>query len=429
MYKTLIATGKAFFLLLSLSLFSYTASANVLALDLTKVKYGAGLENRINFLIQNVAMYDHWVHDWKAVIPKDATVKNLTSLYADLEKLNTKNAETYLLMGDVAHYLYNMETEAYFQKAVDNYNAAKALAPTDTRVYWFLGNHYSLSAKMVWGIEQYNIAFKYPRPAAYDVLFWSDYAVACINAGMASSARYASARASKAAGSTTFVEKQIQKVTGNMLKTIPSDTTLAAKDMWYVMGLNGTDRIFTNRVLGLQIAIDTTWKLNVGGLKNGGYIMMIPPQLQAPKGNKIGFSIMVMARPAAPGETLEQQAEKFIGKHEDVKKMSFDVGNLKNCRAYLIKNPKVYPEWGGSRMYGLLIERDMPEYPGVAIELPADPPKQGEVGKVTYFRPLQKYTRLNGKLFYTVMLDSCDDIFKPSDEAFRQFLSKKIIIE
>src|ERR1019366_1647108 len=132
-----------------------------------------------------------------------------TILYNGVDKLPAKNAETELLLGDVAHYLYNMEVDEYYQKAVDHYLQAKALAPEDYRLYWFLGNHYALSANQVLSIQTFQTAMKYLPKRSVHELFWADYSVACTDASMPGTARYAAHQSSIIAGKMTYIEEQI----------------------------------------------------------------------------------------------------------------------------------------------------------------------------------------------------------------------------
>src|SRR5271170_6427635 len=102
---------------------------NVNGIDFSKVAYPKTLQDQVDFLRENDGIYNHWVHNWTNKIPKETVIGKLTSLYNELEKIPAKNTETELLLGDIAHYLYNLETEAYYQKALDHYQAAKSMSP------------------------------------------------------------------------------------------------------------------------------------------------------------------------------------------------------------------------------------------------------------------------------------------------------------
>ena len=57
----------------------------------------------------------------------------------------------------------------------------------------------------------------------------------------------------------------------------------------------------------------------------------------------------------------------------------------------------------------MVFKREAPEFPGILFEEPAGPeaPKDG---KVRYFRPQDRICRLDGPLYYVVMLDTADSV-------------------
>lgn len=422
---------KAFTIVFTLLLLAFIpkANANINAIDFKKVNYPENLQSQITFLVDNVNIYNHWVHDWTAAISKKDVEKNLTSLYTGLDKLPNKNIETHLLLGDIAHYLYNMELESYYKKAVDNYLAAKAVDAKDYRVYWFLGNHYSLSATAVLSINTYKMAMPYLPAPNPNPLFWADYAIACANASMQGTARYAAHQASLVAGQKLSIEDDINGVTMAMTKSPPADTVLTNQDIWSPSDKNGEHIIFNNRTLGTQLSVNPNWGIDLGGLKNRtSYAMLSPQAAISKKGKKIGYSMLVMTKVASNGQSLKEYLDLVTGNAEYKKTITMDVGAIKNCLAYEIKDPGLYKENGGGHCYAIAIERDNPEYPGLAIELPIDLPKQGNKN-IVYYTSTQKYSRIKGRIYYLIMLDTCEDIFGESFSVFKDFLDKRIIIE
>jgi hypothetical protein len=415
------ATIKSLILLLSI-IICQKASGNVNAIDFTKISYPKELQAQVDFLRDNDGLYNHWVHDWTNKIPKNTVVDNLISLYNGLDKLLAKNAETELLMGDIAHYLYNLEIEEYYQKAIDHYMRAKALRPEDYRVYWFLGNHYALSASQVLSIQTYQMAMRYlPKPTAH-ALFWADYAVACANASMPGTARYAAHQSSIIAGKTTYIEEQILGVTKNILHSPPPDTTMSSRDMWSITGRQANRLIFNNYVLGTRMAIDSTWVLDVGGFKNEmGYVTFNPHKATAKNGREIGYSILLLTKVPAPGQTLQQFFDKFTSQYKNRQAVDITANRFKNIISYEFKVPDVYTDIGGGHMYAMAIERGQPDFPGLTLEAPIEVPKQAG-GEVKYYRSSRLYDRLRGKLYYFILLDTCEYIHDESLAVFKDFL-------
>jgi hypothetical protein len=417
-------------ILLFSSSFLYGYS-NVNAIDFSKISYPKSLQNEVDFLRNNDGIYNHWVHNWTASVSKEKVTEKLTLLYRELEKLPAKNVEAELLLGDIAHYLYNMEEDAYYQKAVDHYRAAQTISQEDYRVYWFLGNHYALSDQQVLSIQTYKVAFKYlPRPTPHE-LFWADYAVACANANMQSTARYAAHQSSKLAGAESYIEKEILPVTTNALHAPPPDTTIKSSDMWITCGREGKELLINNYLLGIRVAFDTTWKSSAGDYKDyKAYVTFKPNAVTAKKnGKKINYSILVLTQAVSNNLTLEQFLEKFIAGYKNRKPVKFNIGNISDCMAYEIIEPSMYTDIGGGHMYAIAIERNLPAYPGMAIEEPQDLPKSGKGSGMTYYRSNRSFGRLSNKLYYLILLDSCEYIHEESLAVFEDFLENRLVIE
>jgi hypothetical protein len=403
--------------------------SNINAIDFSKTHLTSQEKPLVTFLQNNVGLYDHWVHNWAYPVPKDVAVKNLTSLYDHLEKLDNKNLEDDLLAGDVAHFLYNMELDTYYEKAVDNYNKAMRLSPNDYRVYWFLGNHYALSNNPIKAIQNYATSLKLSTgdPGGY---FWFDYAFATFTAGMPSTSRYAIEHSVKDFGkadkmSSLFIE-QLKKAS----KVPVADTTIAIKDMWSVTGRDQKRIVLVNRVAGIRVAIDSTWVFQpTDYTKNGEGIPIQPPTIISKKNNEpIGYSILVLAKIPQPNQSLSDFIAIFTQKNDVIKPVKL-TDRYKNSIAYDIVDTTIYKNIGGGHMYMIAIERDEPAYPGMALEQADNSLSKGEVGKVNYYNVRQKFTRLKGKLYYLVLLDSCEYIHDESLAVFKDFLENGLVIE
>ena len=407
------------------------AYGNVNAIDFTKVNYPKQLQQKIDFLKDNDGIYNHWVHTWSAQIPKTTVVENLASLYTELQKVASKNVETELLLGDIAHYLYNLETEEYYQKAIDHYQLAQALAPTDYRVYWFLANHYALSAKQTLSIQIYQTALQYlPKPSPHS-LFWADYSVACANAEMYGASAYAARQTSKLQGQESYVEGQISAIIKSTLKSPPADSTINAKDMWSFSGKQDDHLTFTNWVLGTRITVDSTWNLDLGAFSNHvAHMTFTPNKATAKNGQKIGYSILILANEPKVNESLQQYMDRFTGKYKNRRPANLTVGSFKNIISYEIKDPEMYQQIGGGHMYAIAFESTGPDFPGMALEAPVEIPKKGEKGKgVRYYKTNRHFSRLTGSLYYFILLDSCEFIHDESFTVFKDFLKNGVTIE
>ena len=129
--------------------------ANVDFIDISKISSDSKLVTAFNFIKDNQQYYDHWTSEWSYNKPKEELIKKLQDNYTIFSSLTNKSEELYLLLGDIAHYLYNLDDTAYYDVAVNNYTSAIKSNPKDFRTYWFLGYHYALSNVPTEAIENF----------------------------------------------------------------------------------------------------------------------------------------------------------------------------------------------------------------------------------------------------------------------------------
>jgi len=75
------------------------------------------------------------------------------------------------------------------------------------------------------------------------------------------------------------------------------------------------------------------------------------------------------------------------------------------------------------------IEREAPKYPGLLLETPASIPKTKLGERPTVYRAQGSKKRFDGRIFYLIMLDSCEDIHEQSYAIFKTFFDNQLIIE
>jgi len=407
-------------------LLSGYAHANINAIYLSRIPSSQSINKELTFLKENCQLYDHWVHDWNYSVPKDTVVARLTFIYNKLTPILNKNEETYLLLGDVAHYLYNLELEPYYEKALTNYKAAITSASSDYRAYWFLANHYSLAAQPSLAIATYNIAFRNLTQKP-DENLWVDYSIACTNAGMLGTAQFAAHQLSLVQGKKSHLEEQITTVAAHQLKTPPADTTIVAKDLWGSYGKNGEKLQVINWLNGIKFKVDSLWELQLGDYKNKTTFATFKPlSITAKNGKKIDYSILLLAKVADNGETLQQFLDKFSTKSKNKKPYVFEFGKkTENSISIEATDPDIYPNIGGSHFYTIVFERNPPEFAGMKIEEPITMPTNG--GGMAYYTMNAKYKHLPKKIYYLVMLDTCGFINNESLSVFNDFLSTFVV--
>ena len=148
--------------------------ANVNFIDIKKIGDEDKYIKAFEFLKDNQQYYDHWSNEWTYNKSREVLIKELKKNYFTFSSL-PKNTELFLLLGDISHYLYNLNDSASYKLAVNNYNEAIKSNPYDYRGYWFLGYHYALSNLPNEAFDNFLKAEKL-SPAKQASEFWNNYA-------------------------------------------------------------------------------------------------------------------------------------------------------------------------------------------------------------------------------------------------------------
>jgi|GEM_PF-5735358 len=132
-----------------------------------------------------------WSSEWKHDVPKEQAIelaKKTIALADDVIKDKPDHAEMLIFKGMMAHYAYNLDLQEYNDIAEKSFKAAQALLPDDIRPRWFLGKHYTLSARPALGMQTITPIIKKNAPEQLPARFWEDYAFCAYLAAMPSSA-------------------------------------------------------------------------------------------------------------------------------------------------------------------------------------------------------------------------------------------------
>jgi tetratricopeptide (TPR) repeat protein len=401
--------------------------ADVKFINFSRIDPADRYGRQFKWLVNNLVYYDHWSPGWTYPVAKDSLIGELRSDMALFESAGSADkVEPALLLGEIAHYLYNLDQQIYFDSAVAWYKQAIAAGAADYRGYWFLAYHYSQSDNVVKSVDLFEQAAKYlPDPVPVD--FWQEYAFAMELAGFNGHVRYALDQI-KQKGVTMGLMAHIMDSTNHAnSKPANAESTYKNEDVWAVSH-EGQRISFLSRPLGLKLKVDSGWGMQMNGYSNRATVLvMTPPTLTGKKGNSIGYHIAVIIRVAKPGETLESFMVPMTKATVRDKQPAFG-DRYPNSVSYSMIDKTAYTFGGGSHGHLIGLQRDMPAWPGMALENYAEELSTSP-GETSVLHPTATKTRFKGEIFYCFVLDTCEDIHDKTWEIFKQLITQQTIIE
>jgi tetratricopeptide (TPR) repeat protein len=413
-------------ILLLLILLSTNLYGNINYIHTDSIPNSDVYTDQIDYIKTYVQYFDHWSQDWDYPIEKSTLIEELQNSYNIFSRLDSQNVEVNYLLGDISHYLYNLEDSKGFENAVKHYEKGITLAPTDFRGYWFLANHYALSNMAEKSIHNFKKALKY-LPTAVPADFWTDYATAASIANMPTNCLFAMEQAKLILGEPSYFEKQLGQTVRDRIKAVKSDSTYKKEDLWQVIQKEPLP--FISRQLGIKVLIDSSWYIDVMDYKNNAAAFIItPPAIKNKNGIEITYTIALIFRVAKKGDDFDAWIKSMFTK--DCKVDIYpEFSKYKDMISMELKDSKLYPEYGGGHLHLLGIERQKPFYSGLLIEEPMKFPEEQEEGKTVFYQPVPSYDRFEGTILYAIMLDTCEDIYPEAFAVFKDFFERRLVIE
>lgn len=410
-----------------LFLFSLTSYANINYIDINKISKETKYINAFNSILKNKIYYDHVESKWNYSIPKKDLINNLKANYNLFNLINQKNTDTYLLLGDISHYLYNLGDSSYNSFAIKYYQLAIENSNNDFRGYWFLGNHYSLANVTSLAIKNFKIAESLLKTNPIQIQeFWDDYSFAAYFANMPSTCIFTMDMSKKISGKAGNLELQVGDTIRNKIKPMDKTKNFLKEDIWVV---SQDEKInFTCRPLGINVSVDTNWNTLVYNYGNNQSAFIInPPPLKNKNEKDISINIAILMNTVSDTEKLADFVHQYVANYTNKKQIDFST-KYNSIIAYEVRDSNIYAEFGGGHMYFIGIERNYPNYPGLLFERPAQTPLVNSE-QYQYFRLTENLDRFRGKFFYAIMLDSCEDINEKAFPLFKELFEKQITIE
>lgn len=400
--------------------------ANVNYIDFSKISSAEKEVSAFNDIVAHQEYYDHWSADWKYVIPKDELTQKLQEYHKSFSELMPKNQELYLLLGDIAHFLYNLDNTSFFDIAVDHYNSAIKSNPNDFRSYWFLGYHYALSNVPTNAVDNFFNA-KALLPPDEPADFWNDFAWTTAVANMPSNCIFAMDKVKEINGVEGSFEFQLGETVYNRIIPIDKDSSYNKQDIWSAAAI-GKMMDFTSRPLGIKILVDSSWVISgYDYTQNQSAFIITPPAISNRSGRAISYTVALLMKTADDDDQVVNYISNLIPAGLAKTKFQFSDKYGKTI-AFEIMDKTMYQDMGGGHLYLVGVERGAPKYPGLLLEKPINLP-ENDPGEVHYYSLNGSRDRFKGRIFYAFMLDTCEDINKESFAVFKTLFEEQIIIE
>lgn len=413
-------------LLLALAL-GAESRADVKFINFSRIDPADRYGRQFKWLVNNLVYYDHWSADWIYPVSRDSLIGELR---ADLALFgssgNVDKVESGLLLGEIAHYLYNLDQQVYYDSAVAWYKQAIAASADDYRGYWFLAYHYSQSNNVVKGVNLFEEARQHlPDPVPVD--FWQEYAFSMELAGFSGHVRYALDHIKEKGVTMSLMAHTMDSTNRANSRPANAESTYKNEDLWTVFR-EGDKISFLSRPLGIKLRVDSGWNMQINGYGNHMAVVLITPgTLTGKKGNGIGYHMAIVMKVAKPGETLPGFMAAMAKPGVRDNRSPF-ADKYPNSVAYSLIDKTTYKFGGGSHGHLVGIERDMPAWPGMALENYAEELNASPDG-MSIFKQARTKRRFKGKVFYCFVLDTCEDIHEKSWDLFKQLITQETIVE
>lgn len=409
--------------LLLIFLSAFSATGNINHIQIQKIPGFEQHIDRFTYLIGNQGYYNHWQPEWKFDVSKENVVNELQACYETFAALPDNNTEVCLLMGDIAHYLYNLDVTSYHQQAVHYYTRAAELAPNDYRALWFMANHFALSGELAHSIELYQKS-RQQLPENEPADYWEDYSFATALANMPSNCLFAMDRSKAISGKEGYFENQLGETVSGRILPVSSDSAYRFDDLWTIAGEDTLS--FVSRPLGIKVMIDTSWQIQLYDYSDKkSAVMLSPPSITSAAGSEITYTIALIARVAEREVNLKEYVESFISEYPD--RNEYDLSDkYPGILSWEMRKNDMYAELGGAHLHMAGIKRARPEYPGLLLEEPTIMPLSNEI---EYFRAPSSLDRFHGDIFYVFILDACEDIYPEALKVFRDLMENQIVLE
>jgi hypothetical protein len=351
-----------------------------------------------------------WANTWEYDTPK---VKVASTLKDSLDRLQQAaasapdNTELLLLTGLVAHYAYNVDVKGADEVALRSLQRAHQLSSDDYCPQWFLGNLRCQGDSVKDGMSEF---LAVENRLAWDRLppdFWDDYLYCASMANMPAHVLRAGAHLRKLNAPRSESREFLLQTAQKRFKPTDLNANYTGKEVWESISSDSRP-VFTSTLCGFSFSPMAEWRLRRLEVQKGLCVAQMATGPHNGKAGNVAPSVTVIARQAQPGETLADFMKLFMS-YPSPHAVQVSHCPAQECLAYEAVVPNAYGDKGNGHPVVTVFKRDPPEFPGLLLEEPTAP-ESSQKASVSVFHPHEHLRRMDGTLYYLVMLDTADSV-------------------
>jgi hypothetical protein len=366
---------------------------------------------------------------WNFPVTKDEVTARLGKDLGFLRNASNEhadNTELLLLTGLVARYAYNVDVEHSFETAMDAFEKAEKITPSDVRAPWFRSTLQCQTNQAQAGAEGFLAIEKAHDWQQLPAAFWDDYLECATITNMPAHGLRAVDHLKELHAPQSERRDSLADIAAKRFDQVDLNKQYDPRDVWTAQE-QGNDLDLTSTACGVQLRAHGDWTVDQIALSKGICVAIFSTGPYKATTRQLKPSVMLMVQQPKHGESLEKYA---VGMMKDG---SLDVSGsiacpVAPCFVFKASQGGMYGKDGEGKGRLVAFERDEPPYPGLALEGPHQSPKADANAGAQYFRPNQVQKRMAGKLYYIVLLDVASSIEEPGLADFEFFL-KHLVVE
>jgi len=407
---------------LSLLVAAATAEAGLKEIHVDKLPQDESVQKAYAEAMDAEQYASAWSGTWKYDVPKDKVASALKDSLNKLQKAAVAapgNPELLLLTGLVAHYAHNLDVPGAGELVVNSLQNAHKLSSGDYRPQWFLGNQQCQGSSVKDGMGEF---LAVENRFAWDRLpldFWDDYLFCANIANMPAHTLRAGDHLQKLNAPHSVTRDFLLETARKRFKPADLEVTYSGKEVWEAE--EGSDHpVFKSTMCGFSFSPLADWKLRRLEVQKGLCVAQLTTGPHAGKAGNVIPSITVIAMPAPPSETLAGFMQRFM-KYPSPQTVEISPCPAAECLAEEASVAGAYGAKGNGHPVMTAFRRDAPEYPGLIFEEPFLP-ELSQDSNVAVYHPHEHVHRMEGTLYYLVMLDTADSVLDDARKDYETFL-------